>query len=428
LKPLVEHKNSYGVKTILVNLSDIYEDRYFQVDGRDKQEEIKLFIKNAHEEWGIKYVLLVGNFWRIPVRYSHLETDTGGKYEELSFVSDLYYADLYNSDGSFSSWDTDGDGIYAEWPYPEYSGIEDHVDMTPDVYVGRLACTSTTEVETMVDKIITYETSTYGKPWFNRFVTVAGDTFDKEWEDGTDYNEGEVACGKAIEYMSDFTAIKLWASLHNLTTENIIEEISKGCGFAYFVGHGNPRSWATHENGDYMNWTEGLYNRDMLRFSNKDKYPVLMVGGCHNSEIDVTPLNFIKGLLREGLHYFSTDPDDFGSYWFYNWVPECWSWFFVKVKNGGAIASIGSTGYGGVNIGDHNSNGIPDCIEGADGWFETHFFKLYMDGVNILGETFGETIRDYVQLFPVYEDRYDAKIVQTHILLGDPSLRIGGYQ
>ena len=35
-------------------------------------------------------------------------------------------------------------------------------------------------------------------------------------------------------------------------------------------------------------------------------YPILLVGGCHNSEIDVTPINIIRGFLKEKFHYFST--------------------------------------------------------------------------------------------------------------------------
>ena len=41
--------------------------------------------------------------------------------------------------------------------------------------------------------------------------------------------------------------------------------------------------------------------------------------------------------------------------------------------------------------------------------------------------SYGQVITDYVNTFPVYTDRYDCKIVETHILLGDPSLKIGGY-
>jgi hypothetical protein len=429
LEPLVEHKCSVGIETLLVPLNDIYSGTYFSVQGRDKPEQMKYFIKNAMEEWNITYVLLVGNFNKVPVRYVALETDAGGPYEELEFVSDLYYADIYDATGNFSSWDTNENGVYGEWPYPQSHPMEDTVDLTPDVYVGRLACMFGFEVRTMVNKIIDYETNAYNAPWFNTFIVGGGDTFDKSWEGGTDYNEGEEANEKAVEYMTGFTPVRIWSSLGNLQTQTIHDEICKGAGFLYLVGHGNPMNWATHHNGDYTNWTEGFTNRDIYKLYHKGKYPILMVGGCHNSEIDVTPLNFIKGLLEEGLHYFSGEPGNFGSYWMKDWVPECWSWVFVKKNRGGAIASMGSTGYGCVSIGDDNDNGIPDCVEGVDGWFETQFFRLYNEEeIDILGVTYGQVVSDYVITFPVYSYRYDCKVVETHILLGDPSMKIGGYR
>ena len=424
LERLVDHKNDMGIHTKLVALKDIYDGEYFEVQGRDEQETIKYFIKDAKETWGISYVMLVGNFKTMPTRYAQLQTDAGGMYEELEYPCDLYYADIYDAAGNFSSWDTDGDQRYGEW----VAAMEDTVDLVPDVYVGRLACMFGFEVRTMVDKIIDYELNTYNSDWFNTMLVCGGDTFDKSWEGGTDFNEGEEANEKALEYMTGFSPVRLYASLGNLQTARIHDEITAGAGFLYFVGHGNPKNWATHENGDYINWTEGFTNKDIMKLMHTGRYPIVMVGGCHNSQFDVTPLNFIKGLMEEGLDYFSSDPENFGSYWMKNWVPETWSWVFVKKSNGGAIASMGSTGYGGVDIGDHNSNGIPDCIEGLDGWFETQFFKIYHeDSIDILGETYGQTVTEYVNTFPVYTDRYDCKIVQTHVLLGDPSLKIGGY-
>ena len=67
LKPLVEHKNRNNVSTILVSLEKVYEEE--NLLGRDKPEKIKLFIKDSIEKYGIKYVLLVGYFRIIPVRY-----------------------------------------------------------------------------------------------------------------------------------------------------------------------------------------------------------------------------------------------------------------------------------------------------------------------------------------------------------------------
>ncbi|MBN1280292.1 MAG: hypothetical protein JXA00_01440 [Candidatus Thermoplasmatota archaeon] len=428
LEPLVDHKNAHGIHTLLVPLQDVTDGTYFPVEGRDVQEQMKYFIRNAKESWNITYVMLVGNFKQVPARYAALETDTGGTYEELAFVSDLYYADLYDAYGNFSSWDTDNDGNYSEWPYPESHPREDIVDLVPDVHVGRLPCMLKAEVRTVVNKIIDYETHTFGADWFNRFVAIGGDTFDKSWEGGTDYNEGEEATAQALAFMPQCTPIKIWTSLNNLTTRTMRQQLNAGAGFVYFCGHGNPFMWSTHANGDYHNWTESFDNFDMRMLSNTEQYSILMCGGCHNSEIDVTPLNFITGLLNEKLQYFSTDPVTYGSFWKYNWVPECWSAVFVNVR-GGAIATMGSTGYGGVSIGDYNHNNIPDCVEGLDGWFETQFFRLYSEeNLTILGQTYSQLVANYVNQFPVDTDRYDAKIVETHILLGDPSLRIGGYQ
>lgn len=428
LKPLVEHKNNHGIKTNLVSVSDIYKSTYFPVQGRDCAEEIKYFIKNAIENWNITYVMLVGNFQQVPRRLTYLETDTGGFYQELKFSTDLYFADIYDSEGKFSSWDTDNDGIYGEWPYPEMHSRADIVDLVPDVHLGRLACMFRSEVRIMVDKIINYENGVADPSWFNKMINIGGDTFDKSLEGGTDYNEGEEVNKKAIEYMTGFEPVNIWASLGNLDTETILSEISKGAGFLYIVGHGSPKSWSTHLNGDYSNWTGNIRNKNMPSLSNYDKYPILVVGGCHNSEFDVTPLNFIRGLLDEGLKFFVYNEEHFGGYYLYSYVLECWSWVFVKVK-GGAIASIGSVGYGAVDIGDFNRNNIPDCVEGLDGWFELQFFKLYsQDNVDILGQTYSQTITDYVNNFPVYTNRYDCKVLETHALFGDPSLKIGGYE
>ena len=63
------------------------------------------------------------------------------------------------------------------------------------------------EVSTVVDKIINYETSTYGKSWFNNIVLLGGDTFPR-WGG----NEGEILNNIIEQIMSDFVPTKLWTS------------------------------------------------------------------------------------------------------------------------------------------------------------------------------------------------------------------------
>jgi len=56
--PLKIHKNQMGIKTFVKTTESIY--REYLLKGRDRPEKIKLYIKDAIENFGIKYVLLMG--------------------------------------------------------------------------------------------------------------------------------------------------------------------------------------------------------------------------------------------------------------------------------------------------------------------------------------------------------------------------------
>jgi hypothetical protein len=119
---------------------------------------------------------------------------------------------------------------------------------------------------------------------------------------------------------------------------------------------------------------------------------------------------------------------------FYTPLPECFGWYIVRQPQGGAIASIGNTGtgYGRTsNQGDIDGDGIndPDCIEGLGGYLETLFFKAYgQKNCTYVGDAWQQAITDYLLIYPGMKDQSDAKTVEQWVLLGDPSLKIGGYQ
>ena len=58
---------------------------------------------------------------------------------------------------------------------------------------------------------------------------------------------------------------------------------------------------------------------------------------------------------------------------------------------------------------------------------EMLFYEKYSDGYTMLGATHGQEIMAYMALFPPMDDLIDCKIAQQWVLLGDPSLQIGGY-
>lgn len=199
LEKLVKHKNDNGVKTFLKTTEEIYADDKY--DGVDKPEDIKLFIKDALDTHEISYVLLVGGLknqifakpkddanqgstgWYLPVRYTNLYDKPKFPLEseenifDPGVISDLYYADIYDAEDNFSSWNPNNDDYFAAWGK---EGVEDDedIDMVPDVSVGRLACRNIKEVKTVVEKIINYETKDYtDSDWYNTMTVISGDGF-----------------------------------------------------------------------------------------------------------------------------------------------------------------------------------------------------------------------------------------------------------
>ena len=441
LLPLVLHKNLHGMKTKLKTTEAIYRESFlgtYDARGRDKPEQIKYFIKHAVDTWGVKYVMLVGGRqhqqydWYVPVRYSNLNDRS---FWNESYVSDLYYADLYRYDQQtqqvvFEDWDSNGNGVLAEWTWIWDGDLgywydldsKDVLDLIPDVYVGRLACRTIKEVRTIVNKIIAYERKPCGRSWFNTMVLIGGDTvpFDEE------YYEGEIETAYAASFMEPlgFTTEKLWVSNGELTGGlPVITTISEGAGFLYLSGHGTPIVWSTHPPGDDETWIDGLYTMEMSMLRNRNELPICVVGGCHNSQFAVTRRSLLRGVLEYGPRYFLWDEgiECFGKF---GWASHCWSWNLVRQDQGGAIAAIGNTGLGWGISG-------PNCINYQDGYICSHFFQVYAtlskQGYHNLGMIHGQTITDYVNNFQPNEDELDRKTVEQWALLGDPSLCIGGY-
>jgi hypothetical protein len=165
----------------------------------------------------------------------------------------------------------------------------------------------------------------------------------------------------------------------------------------------------------------------MILLHNGNKQPVVVVGGCHNGQFDVTMRKIITGLFEDGLGYFSTKPGNIGEFWYYEWVPNCWAWWLTSKIGGGAIATIANTGLGTHGEGDSDKNNVADYLEVLDGWLELRFLELCgRDNYDSLGGNHGETLTGYLHRFLGDDAKMDVKMVQQWELFGDPSLTLGG--
>jgi len=224
LEPLVEHKTNLGFKTTLNTTEEIYKNPKYG-DCVDKAEQIKYFIKDALEQWDISYVLLVGGLkntifarprdncnlgsrgWYVPVRYTNMYDDPAFPLAAESFhdpgvISDLYYADIYrmqNGETVFASWNPNNDDCFAALGKPDVD--DDYLDFYPDVAVSRLACRSISEVNTVVDKIMTYETSgSVDSSWFEKMIVVSGDGFLDQTDLNITWDTSEIPDGEYTIY------------------------------------------------------------------------------------------------------------------------------------------------------------------------------------------------------------------------------------
>ncbi|HEC88544.1 MAG TPA: hypothetical protein ENI52_04430 [Thermoplasmata archaeon] len=395
LFPLKEHKEKHDIKTKIVGLNEIYTGKYFKAKGIDDAEKIKYFIKNCVEEWGAKYILLVGSIYKMPIRNAVYYWSSGYKIEKFSIPTDLYYSDLYRyKDGKivFSSWDTNGNGIFGE-DYEEGLGEDDIIDLYPDVYVGRIACENEKVVKNVVKKIINYEEKAYGSNWFKRIILVGGDTFP-----GWGIVEGEFMNEKVSEIMNEFDAYKIWYSLGNLNSIEIERALEKGAGFLYYSGHGFPYGWATYAINDDR-WVGRYFTPYISSLFNFYKLPVIFFDACLTAKLD-----FNSSDLREDgvpLKFNSTFP--------------CFAWYFIRHPYGGAIATVGATRVAFTGVDE-------DGPHWGAGYLAYKFFESYKE-TDIVGEVFARCQEKYVN-----KNLWDKWTIQEFILLGDPTLKIGGYE
>jgi hypothetical protein len=407
LEKLVEHKESHGISTNLVTLDEIYNGDYFPVEGRDDPEKVKYFIKNAIEEWGIKYVLLVGGRipgikekWHFPVRYVNIWA-----WDEEFYVSDLYFADIYNGLGEFSTWDTNENGVYGEWY--ENGPLLDDMDLYPDVMLGRLPCRVKFELNIMINKIISYENSKLSK----KIVLSGGDNFDDRPYGGNDDNEGELVCNKTMEYLPDFDKECVYTPQKDISARNLRRALGKGAIFMHLHGHGSPTRWTTHKLLNYDEWEDGLFILDLPLFFNK-QYPIVVIGGCHTSMFNIS-----MTISPWGIPSFRGLSD----------------WLIVKVR-GGAIATLGYTCFPVATpgeSGDLDGDGInePDCVESGYGYMQLRFFNGYGEqDLDYLGECWSFAVANYTDHFKIPLEQTHIHTIHGFVLLGDPSLKIGGYE
>ena len=265
-EPLVDWRRQMGFSPEVVNLLWIY----LNYPGNSNQEKLRAFIQDARANWGTTYFLLGGDTTLIPVQQHYLH----GEW----VPNDTYYSDLND-------------------------------DWIIDVAVGRACVNGTTQADTFVNKILTYEKNPPAN--FGSKVFFMG--FDL---DGATHGEN---CKKSIKTM--------W--------------MPTGTTFC--------REYDS-ETGDHLG--------DVIAYMNDGQNLVNHVDHCGTSYLGVACVNHGTGLDGNGASGFTNGQRYSNFYtlgcWAGNFPDTCWGEYLCFDDQGG-ISYVGNTRSGIYHVGYTNT-------------------------------------------------------------------------
>jgi len=148
LNDLIKHKQSRGY-TATIQTMEWIKANYTGPTYKDDADKMRSFIRDAYNQWGTDYVCLFGNPpGGVPRRLCLDPSDPWYGYED-QVATDIYFCCL---DGD---WNDDNDQWYGE---TNDGPGRTEVDLTFEVYVGRVPIDVPQEMSNYVAKVLTYDT------------------------------------------------------------------------------------------------------------------------------------------------------------------------------------------------------------------------------------------------------------------------------
>ncbi len=274
LTPLEAHKNGTGLATRIVTLETIKA----AYPGRDEAEGVKRCLADYYSRHRLKYAMLVGDCDKFPVRYTCTDRTDPRACNTAFYPANLYYADLFEPDGSFEDWDYIKDGYFGEVRGESQAGEVnvDRVDLRLDLAIGRIPASTAAEVENYVAKVIAYEFNAYRAPWAKSALLLA----TTDWVADACRIQEDIAA----QSLGGYQVAKAYG-LGNPCRATpvpdralINQACNRGVGLVTYIGHGSPSSW------------HGVYStRDMGGLDNHQRPPIAFAVACDTAHFATLP-------------------------------------------------------------------------------------------------------------------------------------------
>jgi len=326
--PFVEWKEKEGIITKLIKFSDISSNPTY--------DDIRNYVLNAYNNWphAPDYFLAVGDAGIFPVKYTYDNSGFPGTY-----ANDNYYVAL--------------DSIN---------------DIFPDICGGRLPIQNSFQLQTVINKIINYESSPYmaETTWYNKAIMIASDEYPSQpdtkiWIRGLFIADG-------YDYVDTIFA-RNYSNAYPMRTA-ITNIVNEGRGFLNYRGPGWSSGW-------YASFGQIYDVSTVQSLNNGRKLPIVTSVGCGVAKFD--------------------DNTCFGEQWLRNGTPT---------SEKGAVSFFGPT----WNTHTKHNNKLDRGI----------YRGVFSEGLASFGEA---TVRGKMNMYEVC-GMSDTTITQmnTYLILGDPTL------
>jgi|GEM_PF-1609176 len=312
LNDFINHKQSIGYRVFVAD-----ESVWGALDGKDGPEKVRNWLKNNYIAMGIQYILLLAdpNDTNGPAMRTCWPRAKEKKDDWERTPTDMYYSDLSGN------WNKNGDDLWCEY-YGDYG--RGGIDLTPEVYVGRIPVYSGkyTEVDTVLERTIKYEQSRdidwrYSVMLPNPISDYSQEEDHAESGNGSEIkrNGFTVDGAKFAERMKSeflnpqnkFKTTSLYEkrgpepSAYNpdieFSEQNVVNEWKKGYGLISWWAHGNSTSaagkvWKSDTNNDSIaqlsekDWEDFAYSSLPDSSFNPDKPAFTSQVSCLNSRPD----------------------------------------------------------------------------------------------------------------------------------------------
>ncbi len=342
---LGDYRRSQGYRVAVVNVQDVYDE--FN-GGVMRAEAIRDFLVYAYHNWqppAPTFVLLFGDGTYDFKNYEGFNTPT--------LIPPL----LRMVDPFLGETATDNRYVTVQGDDP-----------LPDMFIGRLPARNGEEAQSMVDKIIAYETSPPPGDWRYRLVFVA-DNADQAG------NFAELSDKVADHYVPEpYRAEKIYLGITHTdifaAREAIKDAYDNGALLFNYIGHSTIPWWAA----------EVLFSTDVVpQLQNDGRTPVMLDMTCLSGYFHASGFDALAEVA-------------------------------VRAEGRGAVASWAATGLGVAHGHDYLHRGF--------------YQALFFEDQRLLGQA---TLAGKVTLYEGDTGGFFHDLIDTFGILGDPALRIASY-